>query len=127
MTKPQSRLIVLILLTWILMFIYLDFSRISLKVRYYLVNVNISDINNLSVQNLSNIASKTINKDNRVLFVSDDGLAYMYFNLLSYPIIAKYSQVLENINLKDYDFVIFYNQKSFFMYKNGVYNTHDIN
>jgi hypothetical protein len=125
--KHQDIKFNLALLIWIIIYVYLNFDRISFKVRYYLDNFSVSEMNNLNVQNLSRIAKTMINKDEKVLFMSDDALAYMYFNLQSYPIIAKHTQVLDNVNIKDYDFVIFYSQKLLYKYKNGVYYPHDIN
>ena len=125
--KLQSRFFILILLVWLIIFFYLDFSRIYAKARNNPVNIEFSDSTSLSVQDLSSIASKRIQKNDKVLFISEDNFSYMYFNLLSYPIIAKWNNTLDNVDLNDYEFIVFYDKNSYYPYKNGVYNIHDIN
>ena len=51
----------------------------------------------------------------------------MNFNLLSYPIIAKWKSIAYQVNLKDYDFVSIYNLSLPFTLKSWVYNAHDFN
>lgn len=112
---------------WILLFIIIDTVRIFEKVKLRLSKSKETTQEASNIDQLSIIAKEKINKNASILFISDDALAYMRFNLNIYPLIAKWDQNYTLSDLKYWNYIVVDNTKNIYTLKSGVYKSDDIN
>jgi|SRR3989304_7087079 len=124
MSKTLYRLFIIL---WLVIFSYFEACRF-LKSIEGLPGSGVGDKGDAtSIKVLSENAVTTLKKTDKILFISDDGLAFMYFNLQAYPLIAKWSKSFDPIIYENYDYLILYKYSANVDLKNGIYNTHDFN
>lgn len=108
-------------------FLVVDAFRVFKKTVSKIYEGNIQKVQSMSVDELSALAKSRIKKGNSVVFLSDDGLAYMYFNLLSYPLVAKWSTDYTAVELRDWDYLVVYDTVNMFQLRSGLYSKNDFN
>lgn len=126
--KVISRIIFKVfLLFWIISFIYLDTIRVLNKIGYLYRNKNQISYNIGDSEDLTGLSEKlliTAKKSDRIIFISADSLSYMYFNLLSYPFISRWSRKLTRMDIDNNDVFVIFNYSS--SLKNGVYKNYEL-
>lgn len=127
--KLNKIFLLAILFLWLFLYALITSKRIFSKVTYYQeAETTDSPIiaSNQNIEDMISANSDTIKKSDKVLFISEDGLSYLYYNLLSYPTISSWSNKYNKELFRDYDYVIIYGTSGQYPLKNGIYKTYDI-
>lgn len=124
--RPKNILIILLTI-WVLLFVILNFKRIYIKTKTISIRQENINKDSQTLEYLSKEANQQITPGSKVLFLSDDSLDYMRFNLMTYPLIAKWKNNFSLKDINNWDFVIIYNPDQTLKYKTGVYSKNDLN
>lgn len=120
----------LIFIIWVVLFFAISINRVLSKYHFYRRLDTIDSpilLNNQSIEDMVTRSNEEVLPKNKVLFISEDGFDFLYYNLLSYPVVAEWSYEYKNELFKNYDFIIVYSPIGLFPQRNGIYRSYDIN